>query len=404
MPCSRAGFDRLEALARTALFRASLERRVSLSSARKILAEILVRKFIREKRPIEIRSVDRALSETAKRCASTCEDLTHFIPCHLMAPQSPDSFEIGPIRFLNQATFRKRLASSLWSHRKRGPRPTRRLISQAIKYFGNFGWVAEVTVIGCAKDVSENTANYAALSALNCLHVLLGPAHSTRMTVGGPGLAIDRRAGFAVGADGELSYMVSIGGYGNVGFDDNWIDLFADPDAQEIIRNLGIALEQAVDPSLRRPLSERLLDATQWYGEAVRETSLGAKAVKYITALERMVMTDEKDDIASLVSSRVAALCLDEPTVEGRDRWRDEVKRAYHVRSRLVHGSVSPTSEIVYEGVKLGSQLARVTLLSAARLLGEAGLRDANATNRDLARWYDRIVRRADEVIESSTA
>lgn len=404
MLCSRAGFDRLESLARIALRRARLERRVSLSSARKVLAEILVRKFVRENRPIEISHIERALSETAKRCTRTCEDLTHFIPCHLMRPQTPNSFEIGPVRFLNQATFRSRLASIIWSQRRRSRRMPRRLISQAIEYFRNFGWIAEITVIGCEKEVSETTASYAALAALNCLHVLVGPGNSTRMTVGGPGMALDRRAGFFVRADGDLSYMVSTGGQGNVGFEDNWMDLFSSADAQEIIGNLGIALEQAVNPALRRPLSERLLDTMQWYGEAVREASPGAKAVKYVTALERMVMTDEKDDIASLVSSRVAALCLDEPTVRCRDRWQDEVRRAYEVRSRLVHGSVSPTSEIVFEGVRLGSQLARSTLLSAAKLLGERGLRDEKATNRHLARWYDQMVHHVDEVIMQRTA
>lgn len=399
MLCSRSGFDRLEFLTIMALRRANLEQRISLSSARKVLAEVLVRKFIREKRPVVIMHVDRALSETAKRCGRTCQDLTHFIPCHLMSPQSPTFFKIGPVRFLNQATFRRALAASIRANRKRGHQMTRRSISQAIEYFSNFGWIAEVTVIGCDENVSRVTGATAALAALNCLHVLIGAGHSTKMTVGGPGMANDRRAGFTIKADGELSYMVSYGGQGNVGFDDNWMELFSSANAREIIANLGVALEQAVNPALRRPLSERLLGAMQWYGEAVRETSQGAKAVKYVTALERMVMTDEKDDIASLVSSRVAALCLDEPTVECRDKWRGEVRRAYEIRSRLVHGAVSPSSEIVFEGVRLGSQLARSTLLSAAKLLGEVGLRDEAATNRDLARWFDRLVHHVDEAI-----
>jgi hypothetical protein len=400
MLCSRAGFNRLEALVRIALQRARLENRISLEPARSILGEILVRKFVREQRPIEIKHVDRALSEMAKRCGKTCDNLTHYIPCHLMSPQSPASFQIGPVRFLNQATFRSKLASHIWSNRSRDRALGARTISDAIRYFKTFGWIAELTVIGCDKKVSETTATRAVFAALNCLHVLIGPGHSTRMTVGGPGIKYDRRGGFTVTSDGELSYMASYGGPGEGGFEDNWIDLFSGEDAQQILANLGIALEHVVDPSLRRPLSERLLDAAQWYGEAVRETSPGAKAIKYVTALERMVMTDEKDDIAGLVSSRVAALCLDEPTSARRDRWRTEVKRAYDIRSKLVHGALSPSSDIVYEGVRLGAKLARDALLSATTLLGDAGFRDDQASNRQLGRWYDRLVAHADKVIE----
>ena len=404
MLCSRAGFDRLETLTVKALKQAELENRVSLQPARSVMGEILVRKFVREKRAIETKQIDRAMSEMVKRCRKTCDDLTHYIPCHLMSPQSPASFQIGPVRFLNQATFRSTLAKHIWSNRRRDRSLGARTISHAIRYFKTFGWIAELTVIGCDKAVSETTATRAVFAALNCLHVLIGPGHSTRMTVGGPGIKQDRRGGFTVAADGTLSYMASYGGPGEVGFEDNWIELFSGENAQQIITNLGIALEQVVDPSLRRPLSERLLDAAQWYGEAVRETSPGAKAIKYVTALERMVMTDEKDDIAGLVSSRVAALCLDEPTIQRRDRWRADVKRAYDIRSKLVHGALSPSSDIVYEGVRLGAQLARDALLSATTLLGEAGFRDDAASNRQLGRWYDRLVTHADATIERHIA
>lgn len=198
--------------------------------------------------------------------------------------------------------------------------------------------------------------------------------------------------------------MASYGGPGEVRFDDNWLDLFSDSGAQESIAHLGAVLDSIVDPSLRRPISERFLDAAQWFGEAVRETSQAAKVVKYVTALERMVMTDEKDDIAGLVSARVAALCLEEPTVDNREKWRRDTKRVYDIRSKLVHGSLSSTSDLVYEGVRLGAALGRQSLLSALSVIGAEGLGADDVSNKQLGHWYDRMVAHADRVIENAAS
>jgi hypothetical protein len=278
----------------------------------------------------------------------------------------------------------------------------RRVIFDAIRYFKTFGWVAEVTIVGCDKSISASTATKAVFAALNCLHVLFGARHSKKMTVGGPGIGYDKRGGFTANENGELSYMASYGGPGEVGFTDEWLDLFSDDEAQAAIAGLGVALEAVVNPALQRPISDRFLDAAQWYGEAARETSQGAKAVKYVTALERMVMTDEKDDIAGMVSSRVAALCLEEPTVANREKWRADTKRAYDIRSKLVHGSLSPTSDLVFEGVGLGADIGRSALLSALSLIGPDGLRADGVSNKQLSRWFTDMVAHADRVIENA--
>ncbi len=401
MLCSRAGYERLEGIAKLALERAKIQRLVSIEPARKSMAEILVRKFVREKREIEIKHIDRAMSEVAGRSNVTRSNMTHYIPCHLMLSQNPSIFQLGPIRFLNRATFRQTLAAHLWANRSKNHKLNKRVIFDAVRYFKTFSWVAEVTIIGCDTTFSEATATKAVFAALNCLHVLFGAGFSRKMTVGGPGIGYDKCGGFTVNPEGDLSYKASYGGPGEVGFNDDWLDLFSDASAQEAIENLGVTLETAVDPSLRRPISERFLDAAQWFGEAVRESSPAAKAVKYVTALERMVMTDEKDDIAGLVSERVAALCLDEPTAENRSKWRSDAKRAYDVRSKLVHGSLSSTSEIVYDGVRLGAALGRQSLLSALSTIGAEGLRSNDVSNKQLGRWYDGLVAHADRVIEN---
>ncbi len=401
MMCSRAGFDRLDRLAELALWQANIHRLVSFKPARKALAEILVRKFVREARPIEIRQIERAMSEAAKRSNSTRADLTHFIPCHLMLSQQPDTFQLRPIRFLNRATFRKALAGNIRANRANDVVKNRRIIFDAVRYFKTFGWVAEVTVIGCDEETSKTTATNAVTSSLNCLHVLFGAGHSRKMMVAGLGIGRDKRGGVTVAPNGQLSFMASYGGPGEVGFNDDWFGLFAYTEAQMAIANFGVTLETVVDPSLRRPISEGSLDAAQWFGESVREGSPAAKAIKYVTALERMVMTDEKDDIADLVSARFAALCLEEPTSENLEKWRRDAKRAYGVRSKLVHGSLSPTSDQVFEGVRLGAELGRATLLSVLSVIGADGLRNEGVSNKQLGRWYDGLVTHADRVIEN---
>jgi hypothetical protein len=402
MLCSRAGFVKLEAIARLAIVQAGIQRLIAIEPARKVMAEILVRKFVREKRPIEIKHVDRAMSEMARRVSATTSNVTHFVPCHLMLSQQPSTFQLGPVRFLNRATFRQTLADLIRSNRTTDRKMNRRVIFDAVRYFKTFGWVAEVTIIGCDKSVSEATATKAVFAALNCLHVLFGARHSKKMTVGGPGIGYDKRGGFTIDDKGELSYRASYGGPGEVGFNDEWLDLFSDTEAQAAINGLGVALEVAVNPALRRPISERFLDAAQWYGEAVREPSQGAKVVKYVTALERMVMTDEKDDIVGMVSERVAALCLEEPTAKNRAKWLADTKRAYGIRSKLVHGSLSPTSDLVFEGVGLGADIGRDALLSALSLIGPDGLRAEGVSNKQLSRCYNDMITHADRIIENA--
>jgi hypothetical protein len=141
MMCSRAGFGKLEGITRVALEREKLQRLVSIEPARKVMAEVLVRKFVREGRPIEIKHIDRAISETARRVAATTSDLTHYVPCHLMLSQQPSTFQLGPVRFLNRATFRKTLADLIIANRVIDRKLNRRVIFDAVRYFKTFGWL-----------------------------------------------------------------------------------------------------------------------------------------------------------------------------------------------------------------------------------------------------------------------
>lgn len=395
----REAIVRLEGLAATALRRAGIEQQVDLSTVRMPLGTILFRKFALEGRPIDTKNVDRALSEVAKLAARSIKSRTHFIPCHLMHAKEPPEFTVGPVRFMNQRTFRSCVAELIWQDRSsyRGDNWLRR---ESAQYYRSFGWVAEVTIPCCDERTSEHLAIAAVTSALDCLHILFRASHSGRMGVGGPAVKHDRRATLQL-VDNALSFSLSLSRPGEVAFPDDWATLFEQPEHRHILDLFGAALESAVDPRLDRPLSERFLDAALWFGEAVRESSRAAKVIKYVTALERLVMTDEKDDITSQVAARVSAICVDPAAPDSREQLRKEAERAYSLRSKLAHGSLSPKSDQIFEGVKLGAKLCELTLINALAIFGFQGLRAENLTRSDVVAGFQAIIARADRLAAS---
>jgi hypothetical protein len=397
MLCGRAAFERLGTLASDAARRAGLHRRVRLDTVREPLAELLVQRFVRERRPVTIQQVERVLSAAGRAAEMKCSDVVHLVPCHLMWVEEPDELRIGPVLFRSRRNFRQRILQKVRAYRVSEPGPNgrkwdRTLLIDALHYYRSFKWVAEVAVVGCDATISEELARKAVTSALDCVHLIFGAGHTDRMRVGGPRIRRDERAALQISKDGNLEVSLSSGGMGQVDFPEGWSAALERDDFKRVLHLTGLALEAAVNPDLNRPLSLRFLDAALWFGEAVRETSPAARVVKFVTALERMVMTEEKDDIASLVSERVAALCFDPSSVDSRDVWRTNARTVYDLRSKLVHGVLSPHSSVVHQGVRLGARLGETTLLSALSWFGEDGLRMEKINSKRLGELFDQMV------------
>src|SRR5690606_12044185 len=140
--CGRAAEDRISALAALSARRGRIDRQVSLALVKKHLRQVPARKFWVEKRPFEIKQVERALSEAARKASRERKTTTHFIPCHLMLVQEPEQFEIGPVRFMTKRRFRSVVAKAIWAER-RELKMDRRIVRDAASYYGSFGWVAE---------------------------------------------------------------------------------------------------------------------------------------------------------------------------------------------------------------------------------------------------------------------
>lgn len=389
-PLGRAGMARLEQLARLAADRAGIGNQVDVLTIRIPLAKSLIRRFVMERRDIDVSQIERAFSESAKLAKRALQTTTHYIPCLLMTAQSPEEFAIGPIRFLNRKAFRGVIARHLWASRAKN-RKWGKSLRHVTDYYRAFGWVAEVTIKDCDAKTSERAATQAITYALDCLQLYFGPSHTSRMAVGGPAIYHDKRGKFTLENE-ALSISASSASTGEVGFEDDWPKFFADAEGRHLMSLFGIALELAVEPRLDRPISERFLDAVSWYGEATREKVLAARVVKYLTALERMVMTDEKDNITDLLSQRAAALCSNPREVGDFSVWHSKSQKAYGLRSKLVHGSLSQRDLRVAEGASEAHEVVRASLLNALTGFGHRGLRSGSAKRGEIAAWFDRMV------------
>lgn len=404
MLCGRAAWNRLEHLATMAGERSNLLYRVENKTLREPLSRLLVQRFMSEQRPIDVRQVERVLSSSAKQAREACVSITHLVPCHLMHAQDPPELPLGPVTFLNRASFRALIVSKVRSYRRaqNGRVHLRWLLRDALTYYRNFKWVAKIQIDNCDSATGRYIANSTVVSALDCLHLVLGAQWTDRMRVGGPAMKSDNRARLTLTASGSLDVSVSRASIGQVNFEDGWSKMLNTEWVERALQLCAVALEVAVNPDVSRPLSRRFLDAAQWFGEAVRDDSPSTRVVKLVTALERMmVMTEEKDDITRLVSERVAALCFRTREAIEVEAWRNKALRAYRLRSKLVHGALSPRSPEVSAGVALSAELAGVTLISALIGFSEHGLRLEHISSKRLGRWFSEVVSKAEQITNS---
>ena len=401
LTCGRAAYNLSFEMAERIALASGLVERVSKDDLARELRRVISFRFLRERRPVTRSEVDRAMSSAVRIMKGRCGSITHFIPCRISSKPSNHSVAVGPVRFIPIGQFRGRLAVLAKGWRKGTTDAERRfdreLFMDARTYYTSFDCVAELTISDCDEKTSARRAMEVVRSAVDSLLTLFGPRAGSRMTVAGPNHAFDRRGSFRVDSNG-LSVSTEANWIGGAFMEDDWATTIATPDFSVATELIGLSLRALMQPEHQLPLARRFIDATFWFGEAVREVSAPAKIIKYVTAVERMVMTDEKDDITRLFCDRVAALCFQAPSMTSYNAWRSDAHDLYSLRSKLVHGSLSPSSRMVLDGVSLAERISEHTISSALAAFGRDGL-ESPMSNRKLARWFAGLYAWVDEIV-----
>lgn len=396
VPIGRSAMAKLEELSVSAIAFASLSGRVAISTARGALGPRLLQLILHERQPISRASLQRAYELTRVEVRAVLKSRTHLVPCHIVDGKEPDSICIGPVTFLNRSAARQLLRNAVRQHitgNTAWEAVDRRMIVQALSYYRAYQWVAMITVNDCDPKLAAEYARSTITLALSGLQLFLGAKASQSMAVGGEAWGWARSADLKIDPSGAPDVTVTTSYRGGASFEAGWSADLDEPGMKLGMSLLGTALEANL-PGVHRPLSARYLGSLQWYGEAVRDKSPATRLIKFITAIEHLLLTKEREGVTRILKQRVAALTYNFGSLESRLAVEAEFGRLYDLRSRYVHGSLAPWDERAGLQLLAAAQMAEDVFHSALNCWREDGLLSPTVTSRRLRQWFEAIVQK----------
>lgn len=265
-----------------------------------------------------------------------------------------------------------------------------------IRFFRQFAWVAQVAIPDCAKSVSRERALLVTRGALNSMKLVFGAEYSDRFRTSEDfGVPVESfRLSRGVGGKFKLASRHILNGNP---FGESWIEILDDKMSfySELLQR---TLEISIAFSELPHLCERFLSALSWYGDAVSEPVVGAKIVKYVSAIESMVGTgpemgengEELRGVTSIVSSRAAIFYARGLELKYHDAQK-EISKIYSTRSKLVHGSISPFDESLPRVACRAGSIARMVLLVGLDFFSSNGLERISHSAKTLKEQFDNL-------------
>lgn len=268
-----------------------------------------------------------------------CRTLTHYVPMQLRLPEG-ETFTVGPVSVQPSTSVLERLRKDLSAEdppvgddAKWRAKENRR----ALTYLGSFSDIATVRIVGCDPETSRRVADEVVQAALAFVHVMAGAESTSKVRVGGPAVRDAQRSTLAVDEEGA-SFMTWTGDWEGTLLDEKFWAWLRDDSQKQLSDAAGTAIQFIADRTDPTMMAARYLDGAAWYADAVTERRRPAAVVKYLTSMERLLFTGESK-ITDLLATRAAALCFQvEPW--NFDDLKKDIKRAYNLRSEIVHGRV----------------------------------------------------------------
>ena len=406
MKCSPQSSKRLHLMAERSLANSNVSFQLSSNTVFEELRKLVVQRFFVEDRPVNQSQANKVTSAAIRSAKKHFQTTKTYLPCHIDHIEQPNFFSIGPVKFYPINSFMSKFETDEISFIEAGRETKsvlhrRWLVKEMRSNFKTFSWIAEVKTMDCDEATTRRKANTIIANALNSLNVLLGEKRSEQMLLAGPG--VPPRIHSKITENTSSGVMnISIGVEQKLnGLRGNWWEELCSNEREQIVQLIGRVLSIELDNSKTPQLVQRLLDAFSWYGEGVRDQFPASKIVKYVTAIERLVVTDgNTKKLTQTVVMRCAAL-LKIIGHENFDKISDDMTSVYALRSGYAHGSKSPVEVDYKNGVELAEKLSR-SAIWAAILFYEDGLTTANYSNAKLKKSYQRLIKWAEELDDTN--
>jgi len=395
--CGREAEDRLIRLASTALSASPYRNRMKTEHLLRHLKIELGKLFASETVLLTQGNAQKAVNEAIRVASRECVDRTHFVPCRLLYVTDPPMFRIGQVQFHSYKHFQGRMDDLLSRYTSSHSAETALSLANAKvthlrDYYQAFNWIAEVTVTGCAPNISFERALLAVETSVNFLRALFGSHPTRRMTVSGPPLPHDDRGHVCLNANGRVELSRSSSATSAVAFDKGWADMLYDPSSATFLEAATRLTEVICATDRNAPVALRLIDSLKWFGDSTADQSSASKVIKAVTAIENLVLTGERDGLAELVSGRTAALRCSFGLNSDFTQAKVQTKRYYDLRSRLAHGALSPLSPVVLEQCWPCVQFAGETIGAALSYFSTAEVILTDMSSSRLASIFNALV------------
>jgi hypothetical protein len=380
----------------------STERKVfDRSDYIRALREVFVELFVDGEKTINQSSVAKLRNRAREIASAGLVELTHHIPCAVFYEREPSFFKVGLVTFTRFEQFYADIASALSDYHRRCIEsytrgetstvvPSDEVLAKARffadrqlfnlrEYYSGYDWVASVTIPSCHESISVSRAERTGDAALDVLRLFV-PTYSDRYRRANAPNTPYYRHELVTDHTGKIGHTVWREGQGGPAGDGWHEDLLGNEVARKIWGLFGEALECLTKPDKPDELNQLLLDALNWFGQAVVEPIPGAQIVKYAAALERLVMTRHiSSGIEALIIRRLALL-NQRRTDRTPEQIQNDLGELYEARSNLMHGSISPYDPSVIEMLHIANEATRWSLFNAVELFSH--LRHAGKANR----------------------
>jgi hypothetical protein len=401
--CGQQALKRLQSLAERRISNSEYFGRIDSEAVVEPLKQFLVETFISDKAEVNGENCKKVIERAIEVASAKICTRTHLIPCKLFFSEgnSTKQFQIGPVTFRVKPQSFEYHAPAFSAYLNNVPSYSdltqtekhkdflKKLFDDVQEYFDSFGWTAEVTLSGFDVKTSERRAERMVQSALDCFHVLFGTSDTHRMRVSGPHHREDRRGRIYIDENKKIAAVSTSSTWYEHYFPSDWWTQFNESGGERFREIAGLALAAGYELPKAAPLATRFLDAAAWYGEAARDKFAASRIVKYITAIERTLITQYDLDITRTIANRGASLISNDETSFIKNRKR--LRQIYKLRSKLVHGFGSPYDPEMKTLLFDAEQLSRAILLHSLIMFGKERISNNTITPKELHVAYSNL-------------